>query len=173
MLRKRLSIWTESVLSEYNVPGNIISALTALKSELCSLPLTQNNYGLIHYDFELDNVFYDKETKNCAVIDFDDSMYHWYALDIEQVFDSLEDKLSGEALKTAKNEFIRGYKEEHCYTEEMNASRRLMRRFINLYGYARMIRCVAEKFTDEPEWMTELRGKLDKAILEKETSILK
>ena len=117
-------------------------------------------------------MFYDKETKTCAVIDFDDGMYHWYALDIEQVFDSLEDELSGEALQTAKDEFIRGYQEEHCYTEEMKLSHPIMRRFINLYGYARLIRCVAEKFSNEPEWLVALRKKLGTAILEKETSIL-
>lgn len=68
---------------------------------------------------------------------------------------------------------MRGYKEEHCYTQEMEESRPLMRRFINLYGYARLIRCVAEKFADEPDWMVALREKLNKAILEKEASILK
>jgi len=49
----------------------------------------------------------------------------------------------------------------------------LMRRFSNLYGYARLIRCVAEKFADEPEWLTELRKKLERAILEKEARLLK
>ena len=144
----------------------------SLKGELSLLPLQQDNYGLIHYDFELDNVFYNKETKTCAVIDFDDGMYHWYALDIEQVFESLEDELSGKTLQTAKNEFIRGYKEKYRYTQETEILLPLMRRFINLYAYARLIRCVAEKFAHEPEWLVELRKKLDKAILEKETSIV-
>lgn len=165
--------WIEAVLSEYNAPNNVVSAFATLKGQLRLLPLLQDNYGLIHYDFELDNVFYDKETKTCAVIDFDDSMYHWYALDIEQVFVSLEDELSGEALIIAKDEFIRGYKEEHRYTEEMKMSHPLMRRFINFYGYARLIRCAAEKFDNEPDWLIELRIKLDKSISEKETSILK
>lgn len=128
--------WMEAVLSEYHAPNNVVSALATLKDQLSLLPLRRDNYGLIHYDFELDNVFYDKETKTCAVIDFDDGMYHWYALDIEQVFDSLEDELSGEALVIAKDEFIRGYKEEHCYNEEMKLSHPLMRQFINFYGYA-------------------------------------
>lgn len=165
--------WIASVLSEYNAPDCVVSELAAIKRELNELSATYDNYGLVHYDFELDNVFYDKEKKTCSVIDFDDGMYHWYALDVEQVFDSLEDELSGEELQTAKNEFIRGYKEEHCYTEEMDASRPLMRRFINLHGYARLIRCVAEKLVDEPEWLAELRGKLDKVILEKEASMLR
>lgn len=72
-----------------------------------------------------------------------------------------------------QDEFIRGYKEEHRYTEEMKMSHPLMRRFINFYGYARLIRCVAEQFDNEPDWLVELRIKLDKSISEKETIILK
>ena len=165
--------WIASVLLEYNAPDYVVSELIAVKSELDGLPANHNNYGLVHYDFELDNVFYDKEKKTCSVIDFDDGMYHWFVLDIEQVFDSLEDELSGESLQSARSEFIRGYKEERRYTREMDESRPLMRRFINLYSYARLIRCVAEKLADEPEWLVELREKLGKSILKKEANMLK
>lgn len=164
--------WIEEILHEYNAPDYVTSELNAIKNELEELPLCNKNYGLIHYDFELDNVFYDDEAKTCAVIDFDDGMYHWYALDIEQVFDSLAEELNDEMFQAAKTEFVNGYKSEHCYTTEMEASCSLMRRFINLYGYARLIRCVAEKFADEPEWLVNLREKLNKAILEKEASFI-
>lgn len=165
--------WIASVLSEYNAPDFVVLERLAIQRELDRLPANHDNYGLVHYDFELDNVFYDQEKGTCSVIDFDDGMYHWFALDIEQVFGSLEDELSGDSVQSARSEFMRGYKEEHCYTQEMEESRPLMRRFINLYGYARLIRCVAEKFADEPDWMVALREKLNKAILEKEASILK
>lgn len=165
--------WIATVPSECNAPDHVVSELTAVKSELKGLPANHDNYGLIHYDFEPDNVFYNEKTKTYSVIDFEDGMYHWFVLDIEQVFDCLEEVLSGEALRSAESEFIRGYKEEHCYTQEMEESRPLMGRFINLYGYARLIRCVAEKFADEPEWLAELRKKLGIAILEKEASMLK
>lgn len=165
--------WVASVLAQYGAPDGVVSELAALKAELNALPTAWDDYGLVHYDFELDNVFYDQETKSCAVIDFDDGMYHWYVLDIEQVFLSLAEELSGDALRTAKNEFIRGYREERRYTQDMDALRPLMRRFINLYGYARLIRCVAEKFADEPQWMVELRAVLAKNISEKEASMLR
>lgn len=165
--------WTASVLSEYRAPDFAAAECAALKRELSALPAGPECYGLVHYDFELDNVFYDRERNACSVIDFEDGMYHWYALDVEQVFDSLEEELSGEALETAKSKFIKGYREEHGYTREMDASRPLMRRFIDLYGYARLIRCVAEKFPDEPAWMVELRGKLEKAISAKEAGMLR
>ena len=164
--------WIESVLLTYGAPEGVVLAFAALKGELMSLPQQQDTYGLIHYDFELDNVFYNQESNTCAVIDFDDSMYHWYALDIKQVFNSLADELSGEALQAAINAFLRGYQEERCYTQEMELALPLMGRFINLYGYARLIRCVADKFDSEPEWLVNLRKKLGSAILKKEASIL-
>lgn len=163
--------WIGQVLRDYHAPAPVISTSDEIRNELNRLPKCGELYGLIHYDFELDNVFFDPEKGTCSVIDFDDGMYHWYALDVEQALDSLTERLSGEPLKEAEAEFIRGYRTEHCYTEEMEASRPLMRRFIDLYGYARLIRCVAGKFSDEPEWLTELRKKLDYAIAEKEKSL--
>lgn len=165
--------WISSVLTKYNAPDYALSHCAAIKSKLGALPVTRDNYGLVHYDFEPDNVFYDEEKKLCSVIDFDDGMYHWYALDIEQVFGSLEEdlELCGEDLLAAEKEFLRGYKEAHCYTREMEMARPLMRLFIDLYCYARLIRCVSEKFADEPEWLVELRNELNEDILEKETNM--
>ena len=163
--------WIEVALLKYNAPDYMVSELKLIENELKKLPLTIDNYGLVHYDFELDNVFYDDKNKTCSVIDFDDGMYHWYVLDIEQVFDSISDELDDTRLQVAKNEFIDGYKSEHLYTQEMQETQPLMRRFINLYGYARVIRCVAEKFSDEPEWLFDLRKKLDKGILESENAV--
>lgn len=164
--------WAMGVLTEYNAPRGIGDALTALKSQLDALPKTADNYGLVHYDFEPDNVFYDEQTGLISVIDFDDGMYCWYALDIEQVFAALGDELSGEELQTAKTEFIRGYERERRYTDEMRRLLPLMRRFIDIFGYARLIRSVAERLDSEPVWMTDLRKKLGDVIAKKEESIL-
>ncbi len=159
--------WIEGVLREYSAPEFAFSELTRITNQLIQLPQNNDNYGLVHYDFEFDNVFYDENSKLCSIIDFDDGMYHWYALDIVQVFHCIEDELDDKARQQAKDEFLRGYQTEHCYTEEMRLSSPLMSRFINLYGYARLIRCVAQRFDDEPQWMTELRVKLDEFIQNK------
>ena len=47
----------------------------------------------------------------------------------------------------------------------------LMRRFINLYGYARLIRCIDEKLDNEPEWMINLRKNLSGFIIDLEKSM--
>ena len=79
--------------------------------------------------------------------------------------------MSGERFKAAQREFIRGYSEENSFTEEMEQMLPLMRRFVNLYGYARLIRSVSEKFENEPEWLVKLREKLGKAIANKENNV--
>ncbi len=165
--------WIEKVLDEYGAPGHVLLELAQVKKELSDYPIREDNYGLIHYDFEPDNVFYDDKTMSCAVIDFDDGMYHWYVLDIEQVFDSLKEELDVSILQIAKEEFIKGYKTEHLYSKEMVNSHPLMRRFINLYSYARLIRCVAVSVSKEPNWLLELRKKLNNKIHSLEMSMMR
>lgn len=56
---------------------------------------------------------------------------------------------------------------EPDYAEKL----KLMRRFCNLYSYARLIRCVAEEYPDEPDWMGGLREKLHRKIVFLENSV--
>lgn len=156
--------WIEEVLSEYCAPDTVILELAEVKKELANIPMRDDNYGLIHYDFELDNVFYDDKTKSCAVIDFDDGMYQWYALDIEQVLDNLNEELDASIFQNAKDEFMKGYESEYYYSKEVENSRPFMRRFSNLYSYARLIRCVSVHISNEPQWLIELRMILDNKI---------
>ena len=56
---------------------------------LNKLPQTSDTFGLIHYDFEPDNVFWDENNQHCTAIDFEDSMYHFFLVDLEQALDAL------------------------------------------------------------------------------------
>ena len=147
-----------------DVPESVRRELTAVSNLLNSLPRTEDYFGLVHYDFEPDNVFWNVKNHQCSVIDFDDGMYHWFALDVEQVFDCLTEFFEGDALQKAKKQFLKGYRTHHAFTEEMEASMPLMRRFINLYSYARLRHCLSEPVSAKPEWMmrleTRLRSKL-------------
>ncbi|WP_150266936.1 phosphotransferase enzyme family protein [Paenibacillus tepidiphilus] len=130
-----------------------------LTEYFAQVPLTPDNYGLIHYDFETDNVFYDSAADGCHVIDFDDAMYHWYALDLEQALDSLSDAVAPELYEERKDHFMEGYRS--CFTlPENGPSAEACRRFADLYGYTRIRRASAEAWAHEPEWLTGLRGKL-------------
>lgn len=76
------------------------------------LPKNEQIYGLFHFNFELDNIFYDRFTDTLNIIDFDDSMYHWYATDIEQALDNIANEISCEDYSLMRDSFIKGYREE-------------------------------------------------------------
>lgn len=150
--------WIKKVLQEYNAPLPMLTEAVSLEKELAALPQTRESFGLVHYDFEPDNVFYEEKSGECHVIDFEDGMYHFYLLDIEQVFDALAQELSGEAFLQAKEAFLQGYTSEKSLEPECEKLLPLMRRFCNLFAYARMIRCIAEDVQEAPEWMCKLRS---------------
>lgn len=153
----------ESMYEEFaaeDVPDSVRRELGAVSDLLKLLPKTEENFGLVHYDFEPDNVFWDAQNQQCSVIDFDDGMYHWFALDVEQVFDCLTEFFEGDALQKAKEQFLKGYRTQHAFTEEMEMSMPLMPRFINLYSYARLRHCLSEPVSEKPEWMIHLEKHL-------------
>lgn len=143
-----------------DVPEPVRRELDAVSDLLKLLPQTEENFGLVHYDFEPDNVFWDGKNHQCSVIDFDDGIYHWFALDVEQVFDCLTEFFEGNALQKAKEQFLKGYRTHHVFTEEMESCMPLMRRFINLYSYARLRHCLSEPVAEPPEWMEHLVKRL-------------
>ncbi len=149
--------WTEQVLLEYRAPEAARRELDSIRVALSALPKSDVTYGLVHYDFEPDNVFFENGKALCNVIDFDDGMVHFFALDIEQAFGELRDALSPTAAQRAEETFLQGYREEYDLPPEALETRPLMRRFVDLYRYARIIRSVAETFDHEPDWMTGLR----------------
>lgn len=67
-------------------------------------------------------------------------------------------------LPEIKNTFLEGYAKEYAYTQETEAMLALMRRFVNLRSYARLIRCVSSRTAEEPDWLVELREKLNGKI---------
>lgn len=157
-----------AMLTENNAPAAILEKLDLLEAELDVLPVTDDLYGLLHYDFEPDNVFWDDHSCSCHVIDFDDAMYGWYALDVEQALDALREITdeNGEA------QFMDGYRSAAPFTQEMESQRPLMRRMIRLRSYARLLHCLNDRIDNPPEWMTELCAKLNCAKERLERMIL-
>ena len=158
---KEIMEWMEDVLSHFpnEIPAK--TELSIIRDYFSKLPVSKDNYGLIHYDFETDNVFYDNITNTYTPIDFDDSIYHWYAVDIEQTLDSIKDDIPMEQAEPSTYLFIKGYRSEHDISHEMFSLLPVFRRYINLYGYVRILRSVQEKWDNEPDWMAGLRTKLE------------
>jgi len=153
--------WMEDVLSTFSDEIAAKNELSILKAYFSKLPITKENFGLIHYDFEPDNVFYNETTKTYSPIDFDDAIYHWYALDIEQSLDSIRKNMPEDQVESSIDEFIKGYRLEYAISDEMLKLLPIFRRYANLYGYVIILRSVEEKWNNEPDWMINLRIKLE------------
>ncbi len=79
---------------------------------------------------------------------------------MKQALDALKENIPENRQFAAKSVFLQGYQNvktlETGYAEKL----KLMRRFCNLYSYARLIRCIAGQYPNEPDWMVELRKEL-------------
>lgn len=159
--------WISDVLGKFPDEKAALKELEILKEYLEELPVTNENYGLIHYDFECDNVFYDQNSKSCNIIDFDDAMYHWYLMDIVQALESIKEEVTQEDYIQRENSFLEGYRSQYDITDDMFSRIVVFHRFKNLYGYTRIIRSVEEKWHNEPEWMEGLRGHLTNLMEER------
>lgn len=165
--------WMEDVLADFPEETAAKSELSLLKEYFLKLPATKENFGLIHYDFELDNVFYDETTKTHNIIDFDDSMYHWYAMDIEQALASIKEEMPEEQVEPAITQFMKGYGCEYHISEDMLKLLPIFRRYANLYGYIRLLCSVKEKWENEPEWMIDLRNHIDNLLISRKSDFTK
>lgn len=157
-------LWIEKELSKFDNEDKAMQEVKVLKEFLSKLPKKQETYGLNHYDFELDNIFYDQTTDTLSVIDFDDAMYHWYVMDIEQAMDSIKNEVACINYELVKDSFINGYREEFDVSDEMLSYMPTFRRFANLYGYVRILISSSEIWSNEPEWLVSLRCKLKSSM---------
>ncbi|OXM16229.1 phosphotransferase enzyme family protein [Paenibacillus herberti] len=156
--------WIQDELKDDPEQAAAMQETEMLRDYFSAIPKSESSFGLVHYDFEYDNVFYDEESKSCYVIDFDDAMYHWYAMDIGKAFESLQDGIAVEAFEVKKQCFLEGYLTEFEISYDLDELLPACRRFANLYGYARMLSSIKEKWTNEPEWLANLRARLENSL---------
>ncbi len=158
--------WVKEVLSDCSAPDCAVFELESLRTALNGLD-KKDNFGLVHYDFEPDNLFYETENDSCNVIDFDDGMYHWFSIDLVQALDAIFDEADGgEEAERMQADFLRGYESVCPILEQTRQEFVLMRRFCKLYQYARILRSTDERLENEPEWMSSLRNRLDEIMAE-------
>lgn len=146
-------VWIEKELCSLN-DTVVLEKLRLLKEDFKCVDLSGDNYGLIHYDYELDNIYYDKVTDTIYPIDFDDAMYHLYTMDISQTLDSFETKKD-----EFEGPFMVGYKSVRNISKNFEEEVELCKRFAAIYGYTRICRADNETWENEPEWLLNLREK--------------
>lgn len=152
--------FSRDVLSEFPHEKEAIEEVNRVEEWLSSLHITNENYGLIHYDFEPDNVFWDKESNTFNVIDFDDSMYHWYVMDIMNTLDEVK-KIKDDNVESEKKAFLRGYSSVKDIDKELINETDKFQRFYNVYTFTRLIRSLeGNDFKEKPDWLESVRLKL-------------
>ncbi len=138
-----------------------LRTLNKLQEQLSQIRIDDNNFGLVHYDFEPDNIIWDGDT--AGIIDFDDSAYHWYVADIALALgDLFEDGASSVDLQNASFlQFIKGYRKvRQLEQEELNLIPVFMR-LDSLVTFAKLYRALTPVNPQgEPAWMAGLRDKL-------------
>ena len=154
-------------LEQYAAPDGVRKACDRLYTQLEQLPVSPAGYGLVHYDFEPYNVFYDAQTDRFAVIDFDDMIRCWYGLDVVRALDSLSDvgsdtdtpcqQLAGDPAAL----FLRGYRSVRPFAAAEEKALPLMRRLVQLVEYTGLLHVLAEEIPDPPQWMVQLRRRLE------------
>lgn len=154
----------EGRLKKYNAPDVIQKEFVAVCKELEQLTILPLNYGVIHYDFEPDNVFYEEKGERFSVIDFDDAIRCWYALDVVRALDALDDVVENIEMEEAECHFLKGYQSATGFSQEQRQSLPLMRRLVRLQEYATILHVTSEPVNEAPDWMKKLEGRLKRKL---------
>lgn len=131
-----------------------------LEKWINGLTINKSNYGLIHYDFELDNMLW--TDKGLYIIDFDDAIYSWYVADIAYALRDLFDQgrefnPDNEMFK----KFMAGYKSETDITDEELELLPGFYRFHNFISYKKLMKSIDVPFSgNNPEWLKTLIEKI-------------
>lgn len=132
--------------------------LKEIASALAALPEPRDTYGLIHFDFELDNLIF--RDGSVGILDFDDCSRLWYAADIAFALGDLfaEGADMGDDRFRA---FVAGYVAHHPLDNESLSHIPLFLRLADLLDYARLVRAADLAVgPDYPEWLGALDRKL-------------
>lgn len=152
--------FVSSVLQRYPHEQGAQQELEQLRVQLSELPIGVEHTGLIHYDFETDNIFYEPEESRYYVIDFDDAMFHWYAMDSASAISDLTEQKDDDAQRKIEH-FLTGYRSIKHLDERYVCLLPVFQRFADLYTFARLLRSVEHMdIPSSPEWAIQLKDKL-------------
>jgi len=138
----------------------LLSEVKKLEKVLLQFDQT-GNYGLIPFDFEMDNIKWVGGSP--GFMDFDDFCYLWYSADIAYALRDLHgDRMTGfDPAEPRFRSFIEGYRAIKGMPDEELERIPVFIRLHNLYTYSRIQWSIDEEpKPDEPNWVVNLRGKL-------------
>ncbi|MEK8130757.1 GNAT family N-acetyltransferase [Paenibacillus filicis] len=153
--------WIASVLDRYPQETALRQQLGQVTEQLAALPVGSGYTGLIHYDFETDNIFYQEEEGRYCAIDFDDAMVHWFMMDVASAAADLLEQEGANAERSMQL-FLDGYRSVKELDERCLRALPVFQRFEDLYRFARLLRSLEgfEELPAPPEWAVRLKHKL-------------
>jgi Ser/Thr protein kinase RdoA (MazF antagonist) len=135
--------------------------LEGIDQDLSRLPVSRDNFGLIHFDFELDNLLWQEDRP--GIIDFDSCTCSWFAADIAF---ALRDLFADRADRVDPGDqrfltFLDGYRQARELSPEEIDWIPLFLQMHNLVTFAGLYRSMeAGPCPDDPTWLVHLREKL-------------
>jgi Ser/Thr protein kinase RdoA (MazF antagonist) len=133
--------------------------LYRLESSLDALPVDQDTYGIIHFDFELDNLIWQGRT--AQMLDFDDCSFAWYAADIAFALRDCFDAGADFATPSVRA-FLAGYAAQTQLTDQQIAQIPLFSRLARLIQFGRIARVLdLARAPVQPDWLGRLIDKLE------------
>jgi Ser/Thr protein kinase RdoA (MazF antagonist) len=143
--------------------------LEEIASALAALPQPRDTYGLIHSDFELDNLIW--RDGSVGILDFDDCSRLWYVADIAFALGDLFEENADLGDKRFRA-FVHGYSEHRPLDQDLPSRVPLFLRLQALLRYARLVRAVDLAVGPEhPKWLGELSRKLHARMSSYRTSV--
>lgn len=147
------------MIQRYPDEQEAIEELGKLTEQLHSFPISNSNYGLIHYDFQLDNIFYEEENRSFSVIDFDDAVYSWYAHDIITALDDFHGddmNLDNPQVKS----FLKGYSTVIPLGDKDINHFPYFQRFMKLYRFSKLLWSLeGSEVADATKWLDDVKLK--------------
>ena len=137
-----------------------------LSAWLAALPATATNYGLIHGDFELDNLFWQDDGATIAMLDFDECSHCWYVADIAFALRDLFE--NGVDLSNPSfGAFMRGYARHAAVDDDLLAQLPTWMRLVNLIMYGKLTRAMdVTPGPNDPDWAAPLVERLRRRMEE-------
>lgn len=128
-----------------------------------SLPRSAENFGLIHFDFELDNLCWDGNA--IQMLDFDDCAYHWYAADIALALrDLIHDEVDVDYEDLRFKAFLDGYRLAYPIQDTLLGSLPMFLRMRKLFGYADLANSIDLSIEETQGWLKPLSERLSKSM---------
>lgn len=143
-------------------PGDpaLAEAAARLDGRLAGLPRDRTRYGVVHGDFELDNLAWD--AGRATAFDFDEAARSWHAADVAY---ALRDLTGPDGRPAPEHRgrfaaFTAGYRDVRPFDDADLGRLRLFAGAHAACSLVRIARALDAPDGDEPEWRAELRTEL-------------